>query len=54
MTYEQVRKGMVAAGVATDEAIDRHLGNVESGAITPLMAPLFTVWGRKASELAPS
>jgi SAM-dependent methyltransferase len=47
LTYEQVGKGLVAAGLATEAEIARHLDNVSRGVVTPLMAPLITVWGRK-------
>ena len=47
LTYEQVGKGLVAAGLATEEEIAQHVENVSRGLVTPLMAPLITVWGRK-------
>ena len=46
LTYEQVGKGLVAAGLATDEEIARHMENLTQGLVTPLMAPLITAWGR--------
>ncbi len=47
LTYEQVGKGLVAAGLATEAEIARHVDNVSRGLVRPLMAPLITVWGRK-------
>jgi hypothetical protein len=47
LTYEQVRKELVAAGLATEAEIAQHVDNVSRGLVTPLMAPLITVWGRK-------
>jgi SAM-dependent methyltransferase len=47
-TVRQVRGDMVAAGLATDEDIDQHLANVESGSMDLATAPMFSAWGRKA------
>jgi hypothetical protein len=47
LTYDQVGKGLIAAGLATEEEIAQHVDNVSRGLVTPLMAPLITVWGRK-------
>jgi SAM-dependent methyltransferase len=47
LTYDQVGKGLVAAGLATEAEIAQHVDNVTRGLVTPLMAPLITVWGRK-------
>jgi hypothetical protein len=38
---------LVAAGLATEAEISQHVDNVSRGLVTPLMAPLITVWGRK-------
>ncbi|MGE0787824.1 MAG: methyltransferase domain-containing protein [Sandaracinaceae bacterium] len=47
LTYEQVGPSLVAAGLASEQEIAQHLANVAAGLVTPLMAPLFTAWGRK-------
>ncbi|MCH0562719.1 MULTISPECIES: methyltransferase domain-containing protein [unclassified Streptomyces] len=46
-TIRQVRGRLVAAGLATDEDIDRHLSNIASGAMELATAPLISAWGRK-------
>ncbi|MEU3659067.1 methyltransferase domain-containing protein [Streptomyces sp. NPDC032940] len=47
-TVRQIRDQLVAAGVATDEDIDRHLANVASGSMDLATAPMISAWGRKA------
>ncbi|WP_031226453.1 methyltransferase domain-containing protein [Streptomyces roseochromogenus] len=47
-TVRQIRDRLVTAGLATDEDIDRHLANVESGAMDLATAPMISAWGRKA------
>ncbi|MDG9715220.1 class I SAM-dependent methyltransferase [Streptomyces sp. DH24] len=47
-TIRQIRGRLVAAGLATDEDIDRHLANVASGAMDLTTAPMISAWGRKA------
>lgn len=47
LTYDQVGERLIAAGLATEEEIARHIDNVSRGVVTPLMAPLITAWGRK-------
>ena len=49
LTYDQVGKGLVSAGLATEAEIAQHVDNVDRGLVTPLTAPLFTVWGQKTS-----
>ncbi|WP_324783620.1 methyltransferase domain-containing protein [Streptomyces sp. H51] len=46
-TIRQVRDRLVAAGLATDEDIDRHLANVASGDMDLATAPMISAWGRK-------
>jgi SAM-dependent methyltransferase len=46
-TIRQVRDRLVAAGLATDEDIDRHLANVAAGGMDLATAPLISAWGRK-------
>ncbi|MGW1600579.1 methyltransferase domain-containing protein [Streptomyces eurythermus] len=47
-TVRQIRDPLVAAGLATDAEIDRHLANVESGAMDLATAPMISAWGYKA------
>jgi SAM-dependent methyltransferase len=46
-TVEQVREGLVAAGIATDTELDRHLNNVRSGSLDLATSPMVSAWGRK-------
>ncbi|MEV0980416.1 methyltransferase domain-containing protein [Streptomyces sp. NPDC049915] len=45
-TVRQIRSRLVEAGLATDEDIDRHLGNVASGTMDLATAPMISAWGR--------
>lgn len=46
-TVRQIREQLVAAGLATDDEIERHLANVASGAMDLATAPMISAWGRK-------
>ncbi|MFF2849305.1 methyltransferase [Streptomyces sp. NPDC058001] len=46
-TIRQIRERLVAARLATDEDIDRHLAHVAAGAMDLATAPLVSAWGRK-------
>ncbi|WP_225831445.1 methyltransferase [Streptomyces sp. NK08204] len=46
-TVRQIRDQLVTAGLATDEDIDQHLANVESGGMDLATAPMISAWGRK-------
>ncbi|MFC7307168.1 methyltransferase domain-containing protein [Streptomyces monticola] len=46
-TVRQIRHQLVAAGLATDEEIDRHLANVSSGRLDLATAPMVSAWGRR-------
>ncbi|GAB1335025.1 methyltransferase domain-containing protein [Streptomyces sp. E-15] len=46
-TVRQIRDRLVAAGLATDAEIDRHLANVESGGMDLATAPMISAWGYK-------
>ncbi|WP_329030384.1 MULTISPECIES: methyltransferase domain-containing protein [unclassified Streptomyces] len=46
-TVRQIRGRLVAAGLATDEEIDRHLANVETGRLDLATAPMISAWGRR-------
>lgn len=43
----QIRGQLVAAGLATDEEIDRHLANVNTGLLDLATAPLVSAGGRR-------
>lgn len=46
-TVEQIRGRLVDGGVATDDEIDEHLGNVAAGRVPDLAtSPMITAWGR--------
>ncbi|MFF3486126.1 methyltransferase domain-containing protein [Streptomyces sp. NPDC002701] len=47
-TVGQARAQLVAAGLVTDQDIDRHLANVAAGGMDLVTAPLISAWGRKA------
>lgn len=47
-TIRQIRGRLTAAGLATDEDIDRHLANVEAGGMDLATAPMISAWGQKA------
>ncbi|MFI0787730.1 methyltransferase domain-containing protein [Streptomyces lydicus] len=46
-TVRQIRGRLVAAGLATDEEIERHLANVASGTLDLATAPMISAWGRR-------
>ncbi|MFD8328442.1 methyltransferase domain-containing protein [Streptomyces lydicus] len=46
-TVRQIRGRLVAAGLATDEEIERHLANVASGTLDLTTAPMVSAWGRR-------
>ncbi|WP_055586518.1 methyltransferase [Streptacidiphilus griseoplanus] len=46
-TVRQVRARLVAAGLATDEEIDRHLASVEAGRLDLATSPMVSAWGRR-------
>lgn len=46
-TVRQVRDKLVAAGLATDEEIDRHLANIAAGGLDLGTAPMISAWGRR-------
>ncbi|MFI5682728.1 methyltransferase [Streptomyces sp. NPDC051636] len=46
-TVRQIRGRLVAAGLATDEEIDRHLSSLASGTMDLATAPMISAWGRK-------
>ncbi|MGY0062912.1 methyltransferase domain-containing protein [Streptomyces sp. LZ34] len=46
-TVRQVRDKLVAAGLATDEEIDRHLANVAAGGLDLATSPMISAWGRR-------
>ncbi|MFE9655464.1 methyltransferase domain-containing protein [Micromonospora sp. NPDC006431] len=46
-TVAQIRDRLVAAGLATDEEVDRHLDNVAAGLLDLATSPMISAWGRK-------
>ncbi|MEV5376052.1 methyltransferase domain-containing protein [Streptomyces nondiastaticus] len=46
-TVRQVRQRLVAAGLATDEEIDRHLANIATGQLDLATGPMISAWGRR-------
>jgi ubiquinone/menaquinone biosynthesis C-methylase UbiE len=46
-TVEQVRGQLLAAGLATEDEIERHLANLDAGRLDCTTAPLISAWGRK-------
>lgn len=45
-TVEQARDGLVAAGLATDDEIDRHLAGIDAGGMDFATSPMISAWGR--------
>jgi SAM-dependent methyltransferase len=47
-TIQQIRGGLLAAGLATAEEIEQHLGNLSTGRLPDLAtSPMITAWGRR-------
>ena len=46
-TIAQIRDRLVTAGLATNEEIDQHLGDVGAGLLDLATSPLIAAWGRK-------
>ncbi|MGW5861500.1 methyltransferase domain-containing protein [Streptomyces sp. NPDC055239] len=46
-TVRHVRDRLIAAGLATDEEIDRHLASVTSGRLDLATSPMISAWGRR-------
>jgi SAM-dependent methyltransferase len=46
-TVQQIRDRLLAAGLATEAQIERHLANVGSGRLDLATAPLISAWGCK-------
>ncbi|MFI9148968.1 methyltransferase domain-containing protein [Streptomyces sp. NPDC053367] len=47
-TIRQLRRRLVASGLATDHDIDRHLSHISSGRMDLAAPALISAWGRKA------
>lgn len=47
-TIREIREQLVAAGLATDHDIDRHLANITTSGIDLAAIPMISAWGRKA------
>lgn len=48
-TVRQIRRLLVAEGLATDEEIDHHLANVATGRLDLATAPMISAWGRRGA-----
>ncbi|MFR9673964.1 methyltransferase domain-containing protein [Streptomyces sp. TR02-1] len=48
-TVLQVREELVAAGLATDEDVERHLEDVVAGRLDLATSPMVSAWGRRPS-----
>jgi len=46
-TVHQVRDGLTAAGLATDEEIERHLASIAAGRLDLATSPMVSAWGRR-------
>jgi hypothetical protein len=47
-TVAQIRGRLVAGGIASEDEIDRHLGNVAAGLVPDLAtSPMVSAWGRR-------
>jgi SAM-dependent methyltransferase len=53
VTVEQVRDGLVAAGLATGEEVDRHLATLAADGLDVATAPLVSVRGRRRETPTP-
>jgi SAM-dependent methyltransferase len=49
-TVNQVRDGLLGAGYATAEEIDRHLANVAAGHLDLATSPMVSAWGRRPAS----
>lgn len=52
-TFHQVRDKLTAAGLATDEEIERHLADVAAGRLDLATSPMISAWGRRPLEGGP-
>ncbi|MFJ8579931.1 methyltransferase domain-containing protein [Micromonospora sp. NPDC093277] len=46
-TVRQIRHRLTVAGLATDEEIDQHLGNIAAGHLDLATSPMISAWGRR-------
>jgi SAM-dependent methyltransferase len=46
-TVAQIRDRLTAAGLATDDEIDEHLGNLAAGRLDVATSPMISAWGRR-------
>jgi SAM-dependent methyltransferase len=49
-TVVQIRERLLAAGLANDADIDRHLAAVTSGRLDLATSPMISAWGRRPAE----
>ncbi len=53
-TFGHVGAELVAAGLATQDELDRHVANVAAGRLDLITAPMISAWGRKPLTVEPS
>ena len=53
-TVRQVRRELIAAGLADDAEIDAHLAAIHAGELDLTLAPLISAWGRRPAEPPPA
>jgi SAM-dependent methyltransferase len=51
-TVAQIRDRLVAARLATDEEVDKHLANVAAGILDLATSPMISAWGRRDASSA--
>jgi SAM-dependent methyltransferase len=53
-TTRQIREQLVAAGLATADEIEQHLGNLSTDLLDLATSPMITAWGRRPSPWSPT
>jgi hypothetical protein len=43
----QIRDRLITAGLATDEEVNQHLHNIETGLLDLATSPMISAWGRR-------
>ncbi|MGO8875830.1 MAG: methyltransferase domain-containing protein [Acidimicrobiales bacterium] len=49
-TIEVIRPRLVAAGIATEEEVERHLASVRAGGLDLSQPPMVSAWGRRRAS----
>jgi hypothetical protein len=52
-TVHQVRDKLTAAGLATDEEIERHLASIAAGRLDLATSPMISAWGPRSFDVSP-